>query len=48
MDLKMLAIAAIVATAVLTGIFSTTPMAAYADDGDSSETSKKTEECRKW
>jgi hypothetical protein len=41
MDLKMLAIAAIVATAVLTGIFSTTPMAAYADDGDSSETRRK-------
>jgi hypothetical protein len=39
MDQKMLAIAAIVATAVLIGIYSTTPMAAYAEDGDSSETS---------
>jgi hypothetical protein len=36
----MLAIAAIIAAAALTGIFSTTPMAAYAGgDGDESETS---------
>ena len=39
MNQKMLAIAAIVTAAVLTGIFSTTPLAAYAGDGDSSETS---------
>jgi hypothetical protein len=40
MNHKMLAIAAIVTPAVLTGIFSTTPMAAYAGgDGDESETS---------
>ena len=38
MNQKMLAIAAIVTAAALTGIFSTTPMAAYAGDGDSSET----------
>ena len=38
MNQKMLAIAAII-TAALTGIFSTTPMAAYAGDGESSETS---------
>jgi hypothetical protein len=38
MNQKLLAIAAIVTAAVLTGIFSTTPMAAYASDGDSSET----------
>jgi hypothetical protein len=36
---KMLTIAAIVTAAALTGIFSTSPMAAYAGDGDSSETS---------
>ena len=35
----MLTIAAIVTAAALTGIFSTSPMAAYAGDGDSSETS---------
>ena len=39
MNQKMLAIAAIMTAAALTGIFSTTPMAAYAGDGDSSETS---------
>jgi hypothetical protein len=40
MNQKMLAIAAIVTAAALTGIFSTAPMAAYAGgDGDSSETS---------
>ena len=39
MNQKMLAIAAIVTAAALTGIFSTTPMAAYAGDGDESETS---------
>ena len=39
MNQKMLAIAAIITTAALTGIFSTTPLAAYAGDGDSSETS---------
>ena len=40
MNQKMLAIAAIVTAAALTGIFSTTPLAAYAGgDGDSSETS---------
>ena len=38
MNQKLLAIAAIVTAAALTGIFSTTPMAAYASDGDSSET----------
>jgi hypothetical protein len=38
MNQKMLAIAAIVTAAALTGIFSITPMAAYASDGDSSET----------
>ena len=37
MNQKLLAIAAIVTAAALTGIFSTTPMAAYASDGDSSE-----------
>ena len=39
MNQRMLAIAAIASAALLTGIFSTTPMAAYAGDGDSSETS---------
>jgi hypothetical protein len=39
MNQKMLTIAAIVTAAALTGLFSTTPMAAYAADGDSSETS---------
>jgi hypothetical protein len=39
MNQKMLTIAAIVTAAALTGIFSTSPMAAYAGDGDSSETS---------
>ena len=40
MNQKMLAIAVIVTAAALTGIFSTTPLAAYAGgDGDSSETS---------
>jgi hypothetical protein len=39
MNQKMLAIAAIVTAAALTGIFSTTPLAAYAGDGDESETS---------
>jgi hypothetical protein len=38
MNQKMLATAAIVTAAALTGIFSTTPMAAYADGGDESET----------
>jgi hypothetical protein len=39
MNQKMLAIAAIITAAALTGIFSTTPMAAYAGgDGDESET----------
>ncbi|MGB8132579.1 MAG: hypothetical protein WCE99_00170 [Nitrososphaeraceae archaeon] len=38
MNQKLLAIAAIVTAAALIGIFSTTPMAAYASDGDSSET----------
>jgi hypothetical protein len=38
MNQKMRAIAVIVAAAALTGIFSTTIMAAYASDGDSSET----------
>jgi len=39
MNQKMLAIAAIITAAALTGIFSTTPTAAYAGDGDESETS---------
>jgi hypothetical protein len=39
MNQKMLAIAAIVTAAALTGIFSTSPLAAYADGGDESETS---------
>jgi len=41
MNQKMLAIAAIITAAALTGIFSTAPMAAYAggDGGDESETS---------
>ena len=39
MNQKMLTIAAIVTAAALTGIFSTTPMAAYAGGGDESETS---------
>ena len=39
MNQKMLTIAAIVTAAALTGIFSTSPMAVYAGDGDSSETS---------
>ena len=40
MNQKMLAIAAIITAAALTGIFSATPMAAYAGgDGDESETS---------
>ena len=38
MNQKMLTIAAIVTAAALTGIFSTSPMAAYASVGDSSET----------
>jgi hypothetical protein len=38
MNQKLLAIVGIVTAAALTGIFSTTPMAAYASDGDSSET----------
>jgi hypothetical protein len=39
MNQKMLAIAAIITAAALTGIFSTVPMAAYAGgDGDESET----------
>lgn len=38
MNQKMLAIAAIVTAAALTGIFSSTPMAAYAGGGDESET----------
>ena len=38
MNQKMLAIAAIVTAAALTGIFSTTTMLAYASDGDSSIT----------
>lgn len=38
MNQKMLAIAAILTAAVLTAIFSTTPMAAYAGDGDETET----------
>ena len=39
MNHKMLAIAAVLTAAALTGIFSTTPMAAYAGGGDESETS---------
>ena len=39
MNQKMLTIAAIVTAAALTGISSTSPMLAYAADGDSSETS---------
>ena len=40
MNQKAIAIAAVVMAAALTGIFSTTPLAAYAGgDGDSSETS---------
>jgi hypothetical protein len=39
MNQKMLTIAAIVTAAALTGIFSTSPMAAYAGGGDDSETS---------
>jgi hypothetical protein len=39
MNQKMLTIAVIVTAAALTGIFSTTPMAAYAGGGDESETS---------
>jgi hypothetical protein len=40
MNQKMLAIAVILTAAALTGIFSTTPLAAYAGgNGDSSETS---------
>ena len=39
MNQKMLTIAAIVTATALTGIFSTTPMAAYAGGGDESETS---------
>jgi hypothetical protein len=38
MNQKLLAIAVIVTAAAMTGIFSTSPMAAYASDGDSSET----------
>jgi hypothetical protein len=38
MDQRMAAIAAIVTSAAFTGLFSTSPMAAYADDGDKSET----------
>ena len=38
MNQKMLAIAAILTAAVLTAIFSTTPIAAYAGDGDETET----------
>jgi hypothetical protein len=48
MDQKIIAIAAILAAALLTGIFSTTPIAAYAggddyDGGDSSETETEQE-----
>jgi hypothetical protein len=39
MNQKMLAIAAIITAAALTGIFSTSPLAAYAEGGDESETS---------
>jgi hypothetical protein len=38
MNQKLLAIAAIVTAAAMTGIFSTTPMVGYASNGDSSET----------
>jgi hypothetical protein len=38
MNQKMLAITAIITAAALAGIFSTAPTAAYASDGDSSET----------
>ena len=38
MNQKMLAIAAIITAAALTGMFSTAPMATYADGGDESET----------
>jgi hypothetical protein len=38
MNQKMLAILVVVTAAALTGIFSTAPLAAYAGDGDSSET----------
>jgi hypothetical protein len=38
MNQKMLAIAAIITAAALTGILSTAPMAAYAGGGDESET----------
>ena len=38
MNQKMLTIAAIVTAAALTGLFATSPLA-YAEDGDSSETS---------
>ena len=51
MNQKMLAIAAII-TAALTGIFSTTPMAAYAGDGDEKRNQHRpiseTKEHRKW
>jgi hypothetical protein len=48
MNQKTIAIAAVLAAALLTGIFSTTPMAAYAggddyDGGDSSETETEQE-----
>ncbi|CAN5541202.1 hypothetical protein BH18THE2_BH18THE2_28130 [soil metagenome] len=45
MNQKTIAIAAVLATTMLTGIFATTPMAAYAggDYGDSSETSTEQE-----
>ena len=50
MNQKIIAIAAVLAAALLTGIFSTTTMAVYADeehgydgDGDSSETSTEQE-----
>jgi hypothetical protein len=48
MNQKIIAIAAVLAAALLTGIFSTTPMAAYAggddyDGGDSSETETEQE-----
>ena len=39
MNQRMLATAAIASTAMLIGILSTIPMAVYAGDGDSSETS---------
>jgi hypothetical protein len=38
MNQSMLSIAAIMTAAVLTAIFSTTPMAAFAGDGDETET----------